>query len=31
LAVNPEQGEQVGWRELTASVAQAWTQPAPVR
>jgi 4-amino-4-deoxy-L-arabinose transferase-like glycosyltransferase len=29
LAVNPEQGEQVGWRELTASVAQAWTQAGP--
>ena len=29
LAVNPEQGEQVGWRELTASVAQAWAQAGP--
>jgi hypothetical protein len=29
LAVNPEQGEQVGWRALTASVAQAWTQAGP--
>ena len=29
LAVNPEQGEQVGWRELTASVARAWAQAGP--
>jgi hypothetical protein len=26
LVVNPEQGEQVGWQELTASVARAWAQ-----
>jgi 4-amino-4-deoxy-L-arabinose transferase-like glycosyltransferase len=29
LAVNPEQGEQVGWRELTMSVAQVWRQAGP--
>ena len=29
LAVNPEQGEQVAWRELTMSVAQAWRQAGP--
>jgi Dolichyl-phosphate-mannose-protein mannosyltransferase len=29
LEVNPEQGEQVGWRELTASVAQAWAAAGP--
>ena len=29
LAVNKEQGEQVGWRELTASVARAWAQAGP--
>lgn len=29
LAVNPEQGEQVGWRELTGSVAQVWEQAGP--
>jgi hypothetical protein len=29
LAVNPEQGEQVGWRELTMSVAHAWGQAGP--
>jgi hypothetical protein len=29
LAVNKEQGEQVGWREFTASVARAWRQADP--
>lgn len=29
LAVNPEQGEQIGWREFTASVAAAWQQAGP--
>jgi 4-amino-4-deoxy-L-arabinose transferase-like glycosyltransferase len=29
LAVNREQGEQVGWAELTASVADVWTQAGP--
>jgi hypothetical protein len=29
LAVNREQGEQVGWRELTMSVAQAWKLAGP--
>ena len=29
LAINPEQGEQVGWRELTRSVAQVWGQAGP--
>jgi Dolichyl-phosphate-mannose-protein mannosyltransferase len=29
LAVNPEQGEQVGWRELTMSVAHAWKRAGP--
>ena len=29
LAVNKEQGEQVGWRELTESVARAWAQAGP--
>jgi 4-amino-4-deoxy-L-arabinose transferase-like glycosyltransferase len=26
LAVNPEQGEQIGWPELTSAVATAWSQ-----
>jgi hypothetical protein len=29
LAVNPEQAEQVGWCELTATVADAWMQAGP--
>ena len=29
LAVNPEQGEQVGWREFTGSVAHVWAQAGP--
>ena len=29
LALNREQGEQVGWRELTASVRRAWAQAGP--
>jgi hypothetical protein len=29
LVVNPEQGEQVGWREFTESVARAWAQAGP--
>jgi hypothetical protein len=29
LAVNPEQGEQVGWRDFTASVAAAWQRAGP--
>jgi hypothetical protein len=29
LAVNKEQGEQVGWREFTVSVAHAWKQADP--
>ncbi|WP_158846053.1 glycosyltransferase family 39 protein [Saccharothrix deserti] len=29
LAVNPEQGEQVGWREFTGSVARVWSQAGP--
>jgi 4-amino-4-deoxy-L-arabinose transferase-like glycosyltransferase len=29
LAVNPEQGEQVGWRDFTASVSAGWQQAGP--
>ena len=29
LALNREQGEQVGWRELTTSVRRAWAQAGP--
>ncbi len=29
LPINKEQGEQVGWRELTAAVAAAWDDIAP--
>ena len=29
LSVNKEQGEQVGWREFTASVARAWREAEP--